>query len=327
MSGKPYHLANIRALLLQGLDAWDLRQLCFDVPDFQPVYDGLARGAGQAAIVDRLLEHAERTGQLPALLALAEGLDPARYAHHGPYYAGDPTPVLHRTLCDLARRLAAQTSPATFVGEQRQPLALSWRKVSDVDARSADCQGGDGAGPQRSGAGPAPASLPGIQVRAAAIQGIGACRANLSGTDLRGANLHRANLIGASLDEANLVEANLVGANLSKADLSGANLSGANLSWAHLCGADLTHTVLGRANLQWADLSRARLSQACLANADLSVVNLCGVSLRGADLTGADLSGADLRGADLSKARVTSEQLARARSLEGARLPRDGVGA
>ena len=46
--------------------------------------------------------------------------------------------------------------------------------------------------------------------------------------------------------------------------------------------------------------------------------------LSGADLRGADLSGADLSGADLSGANLTDEQLAQARSLEGAIMP-DGT--
>jgi formylglycine-generating enzyme required for sulfatase activity len=81
-----YNLANIRDLLVNGFTDEDLRRLCFDVPDFRPVYHELARGTGKAAIVDRLLEHAETRMQIPTLLALAEKQNPARYEHHGPYY-------------------------------------------------------------------------------------------------------------------------------------------------------------------------------------------------------------------------------------------------
>jgi hypothetical protein len=65
----------------------------------------------------------------------------------------------------------------------------------------------------------------------------------------------------------------------------------------------------------------ADLSGADLRDAHLSNVWLYRVHLRGADLRGAYLSDADLRGADLRGATVTEEQLASAKSLEGATIP------
>ena len=107
---------------------------------------------------------------------------------------------------------------------------------------------------------------------------------------------------------------NLRGANLRNAGLSGADLREANLSNADLSGADLSRAKLSRADLSEADLSRANLSGANLTRADLS----------GAHLGGADLYEANLSGADLTTAFTSDEQLARARSLEGATLP-DGT--
>jgi uncharacterized protein YjbI with pentapeptide repeats len=77
------------------------------------------------------------------------------------------------------------------------------------------------------------------------------------------------------------------------------------------------------------DLYGASLRGADLNGADLRGADLNGADLRGADLNGADLSianlyGADLSGADLNGATVTDEQLAQARSLEGATMP-DGI--
>jgi hypothetical protein len=118
MTRQLYNLAKIRDLLVEGFDDRELRRLCFDVPDFRPVYNELARGTGKAAIVDRLLEHAEKTMQVPALLALAEALNPARYEHHGPYYVEDPTP---RTAKD--RVGSGEAVGGTHVSDDIEPRA------------------------------------------------------------------------------------------------------------------------------------------------------------------------------------------------------------
>jgi hypothetical protein len=98
---------------------------------------------------------------------------------------------------------------------------------------------------------------------------------------LSGADLHGADLHGTNLDNVNLNSSGLSGANLSGASLNGANLGEANLSSTDLSGADLSRADLGGANIHMANLSRA-------------------------DLTGA---------------LVTTEQLAQAKSLQGAILP------
>jgi hypothetical protein len=46
----------------------------------------LARNSGKAEIVDRLLEHADRTLQIEKLLTVAKEHNPARYEKHQPYY-------------------------------------------------------------------------------------------------------------------------------------------------------------------------------------------------------------------------------------------------
>jgi len=80
-------------------------------------------------------------------------------------------------------------------------------------------------------------------------------------------------------------------------------LYGADLQEADLRGADLSGT-----NLVYVDLSHANLRRSDLSEADLSLANL----------TGADLRSAFLIRTTLSQAIITNEQLAQARSLEGA---------
>lgn len=114
--------------------------------------------------------------------------------------------------------------------------------------------------------------------------------------ELKHSDLRNAQLGGAYLSRACVWQANLQGANLADADLSSADLWLCNLHQACLAGASLRGTHLG---------------DALLAGADL----------RGADLTGARLGNAILDGADLTNARVTAQQLSRAKSLVGLRLP------
>lgn len=133
------------------------------------------------------------------------------------------------------------------------------------------------------------------------------------------------------LDASNLSEANLKGANLDSFSLQGTDLSGADLRDAYLAWSYLPYAKLDGANLRGAnlhgdpdqsgddaDLSDADLSDANLREADLSYDNLSNANLQGANLTDAVL-----RGANLSNAKVTSEQLAEAKSLEGATMPDD----
>lgn len=131
-----------------------------------------------------------------------------------------------------------------------------------------------------------------------------------------------------SLDESNLSEANLKGAyldsfSLQDTDLSGADLRDANLAWSFLRYAKLHGANLRGADLRGApdesgdaDLRDADLRDANLREADLSYDDLSSANLQGANLTDAVL-----RGAKLSNAKVTSEQLAEAKSLEGATMP------
>ncbi len=131
-----------------------------------------------------------------------------------------------------------------------------------------------------------------------------------------------------------LYESGLIEKGKRIVDLDGADLKGAYLFYINLSGADLSLVTLTEANLFHADLSGADLSEAYLHKADLRIANLSGANLRIAFLLEADLSGADLlqadlheafcKGADLTGAKVTTEQLDKAKSLEGATMP-DGT--
>lgn len=82
---KQYNLKNIRALLTEGFTAEELRRLCFDEPEFRPVYNQLAQNTGKAAIIDEIIAYADKELQMETVLALAKRHNPARYAKHQPY--------------------------------------------------------------------------------------------------------------------------------------------------------------------------------------------------------------------------------------------------
>ena len=88
-----------------------------------------------------------------------------------------------------------------------------------------------------------------------------------------------------------------------------------------LSGADLHGATLSEANLIGATLSEANLSGSNLSGSTLIGASLDGASLSEANLIGADLTGTDLTGATLRDAIVTSEQLAKAKSLKGVIMP------
>jgi uncharacterized protein YjbI with pentapeptide repeats len=141
-------------------------------------------------------------------------------------------------------------------------------------------------------------------------------RADLSEAELFGANLYKTNLSAVNLNKAILIQATLgrailYGASLEKAYLSEASLNGADLSEFSLDEADLGNASLNGAKLNEANLHKACLNKACLGGADLT----------GAFLDDADISEADLSEANLLRAIVTSEQLAKAKSLKGATMP------
>ncbi len=91
---------------------------------------------------------------------------------------------------------------------------------------------------------------------------------------------------------------------------------------AHLQNLDLRDTYLSGVDLHGANMQGINLSFATLLFADLSGTNLHGADLGATDMHNVDLTGADLSGANLKDAvGLTSDQLAKAKSLAGTILP------
>jgi len=123
------------------------------------------------------------------------------------------------------------------------------------------------------------------------------------------------------LDLALMKEADLQHIWMPEAYLRDANIRRINLHKAELRGTDFFDT-----SLHWANLSEANLFGASFHKARLNEVNLRGAVLTWAnfaeaDLTEADFTQADLNGANFREAKVTSDQLCKAKSLEGIIMP------
>ena len=146
----------------------------------------------------------------------------------------------------------------------------------------------------------------------------------LNSADMEGINLQELNLSKIYMQNTNLREANLQDATLIWANLGGADLSEADLRGVDLRSAQLSGTNLGGAELRRARMNGASLNVAILKGADLRAANFSRVDLSGADLNEANLSGVNFTRANLSGADVSNEQLASAKSLEGATMP-DGT--
>ena len=145
--------------------------------------------------------------------------------------------------------------------------------------------------------------------------------ADMNDYNLNHIHLYKANLLEARLMDANLSSAIMSEANLIKAALGSSNISKARLRGANLSQAYLSSAILNEANLNQTNLTNAILEGADLRKAHMKYADLSGAYLLGADLSGADLDWADLSGANLGGAIITNEQLAQAKSLEGAIMP------
>jgi uncharacterized protein YjbI with pentapeptide repeats/DNA-binding transcriptional regulator YiaG len=223
---------------------------------------------------------------------------------------------LHRTVLQRTNLRGTNLHAAALTG------ANLWR----ADLYTADLREADLRGANLSVAELSRANLTGADLFRADLRGASLNLADLGGADLREADLIGTHLRAADLRGANLRRANLTGASPYRAQLTGANLGeavlqGADLRSADLRGADLQQANLREARLSGADLFRADLHEADLRDADLQGANLVNADLFRANMTGASLHDAELRGANLIDAQVTDEQLAEAKTLEGATLP------
>lgn len=80
-----YHLGNIRELLTKGFSDTELRNFCFDQPEFEEVYNQLGELMGKEQIVRLIIEHADQHLLFDQLLAWAKQHNPTRYKRHQPY--------------------------------------------------------------------------------------------------------------------------------------------------------------------------------------------------------------------------------------------------
>jgi hypothetical protein len=119
---KRYFYKNIRALLTTGFTDEELRILCFEEPEFRAVYENWSTGAGKAALVQNLIDRAERRVQLDHLLELAKEQNSAQYKLHQPYYEGEPVEPA------AASTSASETKP--------DPVSQPTPAVSSTSAQS-----------------------------------------------------------------------------------------------------------------------------------------------------------------------------------------------
>jgi len=83
---KHYHLGNIRTLLTEGFFEDELRDFCYDTPEFSPVYRKLPQNPSQDDIIDKLIEYASQRLLFDALLDWAKTQNSAQYDEHKPYF-------------------------------------------------------------------------------------------------------------------------------------------------------------------------------------------------------------------------------------------------
>ncbi|HEM46774.1 MAG TPA: hypothetical protein ENO23_06985, partial [Alphaproteobacteria bacterium] len=122
MTKRVYHMANIRALLVNAFDEQELRQMCFDLPRFRPLRHNIARTMGQADIVDVLLDYADRQMLMEDLLALAQERVPRRFEHHKPYHVEVHAPGAPGRAATGAAR-AAHAPPGA---RTKRSMAAAW---------------------------------------------------------------------------------------------------------------------------------------------------------------------------------------------------------
>lgn len=79
--GQPtYSIRNIRKLLIAAFSEQELRQICYDEPQFRPVYEEkLSQNMGKESLVQEIIEYSERRNLLGNLLEIVEEEAPAKY--------------------------------------------------------------------------------------------------------------------------------------------------------------------------------------------------------------------------------------------------------
>lgn len=82
-----YNLANIRKMFKGCFSAQELRNFCFDMDEFQPVYETFAENTDKTVIIQKILEHAKTRSLFEILLNWAKENNPECYTLHEPYHS------------------------------------------------------------------------------------------------------------------------------------------------------------------------------------------------------------------------------------------------
>ena len=72
MSQPAYNLRNIRKLLTTAFTDQELSQLCYEIPEFRPVYEQFTAGMSKDQMIQRLIEYCERKVLMGQLLAIVK---------------------------------------------------------------------------------------------------------------------------------------------------------------------------------------------------------------------------------------------------------------
>lgn len=79
VSQPTYNLRTIRKLLTAAFTDQELRQLCYEIPEFKPVFEQFTTGMSKDQMIQRLIEYCERKVLLGQLLTIIEEEAPEQY--------------------------------------------------------------------------------------------------------------------------------------------------------------------------------------------------------------------------------------------------------
>lgn len=80
MSQPPYNFRNIRKLLAAAFSDDELRQLCYDVPEFRGAYEEFSAGLGKDQMIQKLIAYCDRKVIMGKLLTVISEEAPEQYA-------------------------------------------------------------------------------------------------------------------------------------------------------------------------------------------------------------------------------------------------------
>lgn len=100
-----YNTKSIRILLRECFSDQELREFCYDTPNFRDVYDQLTLHTGKAEIISLLIIHAENRGKFEEFLSLIAAQNPSQYQKYQPYwYELTSNPATYRNIFQFVPR-------------------------------------------------------------------------------------------------------------------------------------------------------------------------------------------------------------------------------